>query len=624
MSAASATAPAAARETRRRTAGSLSGRPPELTVPRMLMATVERLPEHTVQLHKVEKQWRATTYRELGRQVRDLALGLVELGVQRGERVALLSENRPEWAVADLAILAAGAVNVPLYSTLPALQAEYILANSEARVAICSGAKQLAKVLEVRERLPALQHVLVMDPPVEVPEGVLSLGEVAQRGAATPEAETAYRRLAEAVQPRDRASIIYTSGTTGNPKGAVLTHDNFMSNAQSVAVLFQADASDTFLSFLPLSHVFERLAGHYFPLLVGATIAYAESIFAVQTNMTEVKPTVMASVPRLYEALDSRIRDGIARQPERKRRFVEWAVKVGWEYYSRRIRGEAPPLLARLQYPLAESKVLRPLRERVTGGRMRLFISGGAPLPMAAAEFLTSLGLHITEGYGLTETSPVICANRPGRTKLGTVGPPIVGVEVAIADDGEILSRGPHIMEGYFRNPQATAEAIDAEGWFHTGDLGELDEEGYLRITGRKKDILVLANGKNVAPQNIETALKASPYIANVVLFGDRQPQVVALIVPDFEHLRAWARAQGLEAGEPEALIAEEKVRRLIRAEIDRLTPHLADFEQVRRFTLLPQDFSQERNEVTPTLKIRRMVVAENYAAQIQAMYGAR
>jgi long-chain acyl-CoA synthetase len=453
---------------------------------------------------------------------------------------------------------------------------------------------------------------------------VLTLEQVSARGAARPDGVAEWTRRADAVRPSDLCSIIYTSGTTGNPKGAVLTHDNFMSNAQSAAPIFQLKESDTFLSFLPLSHVFERLAGHYFPLLMGATIAYAESIFTVQTNMTEVKPTVMASVPRLYETLESRIRDGIAKQPEGKRKFVEWAVKVGWEYNSQRIQGKSAGLLTTLQHLLAEKKVLAPLRERITGGQMRFFISGGAPLPVTTGEFLTSLGMNIIEGYGLTETSPVICFNRPNQVRLGTVGVCIPSVEVGIAEDGEILSRGPHIMQGYYNLSEATAEAIDPEGWFHTGDIGELDEDGYLRITGRKKDILVLANGKKVAPQNIEAALKGSDYIANVVLFGDRQPQVVALVVPEFDHLRSWARKQNIETKEPEELVKLPEVRKLLRSEIDRLTGDLADFEKVRRFAILARDFSQDRNEVTPTLKIRRMVVAENYASEIQTMYGGR
>lgn len=616
-----ATAPQPARA---RIVGDRSQRPPESTIPEMFRRTVERNQDKTALMYKSEGEYRPITYPEYAERVRILALGLAGLGLKHGVRVALLSENRPEWAYVDLAVTGIGAVNVPLYATLPPPQVEYIVRDSESQFVIVSHAKQLAKVLEVRPNLPLVSHVIVIDPPDELPEGVLTMAQVMEAGASHAGGEAEWKRLNEAVRPDDLASIIYTSGTTGAPKGAMLTHDNFMSNALAAAPLVEIRKDDLFLSFLPLSHVFERLAGHYFPLVVGATIAYAESIFTVQSNMVEVKPTVLASVPRLYEAIESRIRDGIQKQPESRRKMAEQAIEVGWEYHSRRILGESPGMVLSTKYAMADRLVLGPLREKVTGGRLRFFISGGAPLPVRTAQFLTSLGLHILEGYGLTETSPVICVNLPSRTKLGTVGPPITGVEVMIAPDGEILSRGPHIMKGYYKMPEETAGSIDADGWFHTGDIGVLDEEGYLKITDRKKDIIVLANGKNVAPQPIEAKIKGSSYVANVVLFGDRQTQVVALVVPDMDHLKAWARNQGIDTEDVEKLLAAPQVKKLFREEIDRNTQEFADFEKVRRFTLLPRDFSQDRDELTPTLKIKRRVVAQNCAAEIQSMYGGR
>lgn len=600
-------------------AGDLSLRPPELTVGEMFRRTAAATPEKAALMSKVEGEYRSISYARFSDWVRSFALGLIELGVQPGDRVALLCENRPEWAVTDIALLSIGAVNVPMYASLPPVQVQYIVGDCGARVLIVSTEKQLSKALEVRGQLPDLEAVIVVDPPAEVPQGVLTMAQVTERGAGANAAE--FDRRANAVSPRDLASIIYTSGTTGEPKGAMLTHDNFMSNAQSASAIFGIEESDLFLSFLPLSHVFERLAGHYFPLLKGATIAYAESIFTVSSNMTEVKPTVMASVPRLYESIHSRVLDGIGKQPPPRKKAAELALKVGWEYNSKIIEGREPGMMAKMQYSVADSQVLAPLRERVTGGRLRAFISGGAPLPIETAKFLTSLGLRIMEGYGLTETSPVICVNLPEKTKLGTVGPPIPGVEVRIADDGEILSRGPHIMLGYYNLPEETASAIDADGWFHTGDIGLLDEDSYLKITDRKKDIIVLANGKKVAPQPIEAKLKASSYIAQTVLFGDRQPQIVALIVPEFEHLKGWAREQNLTT-EAEQLVGLAPVKKLFREEIERLSGDLADFERVRRFTLLAHDFSMERGELTPTLKIKRKAVAENFAAEIAAMYG--
>jgi long-chain acyl-CoA synthetase len=605
-------------------AGDCSQRPPELTIPEMFRRTREANAAKEALLYKVGDQFQPITYGELGERVDAFGVGLLDLGVEPGDRVALQSENRPEWAITDLAVLANGAVVVPLYSTIPSAQVEYIVGDAGARLLIVSDQKQLDKALQVRASLAELRWIVVMDPPAELPDGVLSMEGVCARGRARAGGVEELRRRSEAVRPGDLASIIYTSGTTGSPKGAMLSHDNFMSNAQSAAPLFEIRHDDVFLSFLPLSHVFERLAGHYFPLLLGATIAYAESVFTVQKNMLEVKPTIMASVPRLYESIQSRVLDQIAKQPDARRKIAEAAIQAGWDYNSKVILGESPGMVAGAKYKVADSQVLAPMREKIHGGRLRFFISGGAPLPVETSRFFTSIGIRLIEGYGLTETSPVICANRPSHTKLGTVGPPITGVEVKIAADGEILSRGPHIMLGYFNKPEETAKAIDAEGWFYTGDIGVLDEDGYLRITDRKKDIIVLANGKNVAPQPIEAKLKGSQYVASAVLFGDKQQNVVALIVPDFEHLKSWASDKGLAATEPEELVKAPEVRKLYKEEIERHSADLADFEKVRRFTLLTRDFSHDRGELTPTLKIKRRVVAENYADAVQAMYGGR
>ena len=605
-----------------RRAGSLSTRPPELTIPAMFFHTAHHFQDKVALLYKEGGKWLPITYHEFEEQVVHLALSLTQLGVSHGDRVALISENRPEWAIVDLAVVSIGAVNTPLYTTLPPVQAEYIIADSQASVVIVSNDKQLAKVMEVRERLPLVKHIVVVDPPAELPAGVTLFSDLLKLGAGHPFAEFDARR--SAVKPSDLASIIYTSGTTGAPKGAMLTHDNFMSNAQAAAEACRINSTDLFLSFLPLSHSFERIAGHYFPLLMGATIAYAESIFTVQGNMVEIKPTIMASVPRLYESMESRIKDQLARRPEAERKKAEKAFEIGWEYHSQRITGEKPGLLTQLKYWMVDEVALKSMRARITGGQLRYFISGGAPLPVETAKFLTSLGLNILEGYGLTETSPVICVNTPQKRKLGTVGPPIPGVEVRIADDGEILSRGPHIMQGYFNLPDATAQAINADGWFHTGDIGVLDDEGYLKITDRKKDIIVLANGKNVAPQQIEALMKSSSFIGSIVLFGDRQPNLVALIVPDFEHLKSWARQNGLSGKEPDELVREHRVKRFYKEELERLSSSLADFERIRKFALLTRDFSIERGELTPTLKIKRKVVAENFSGELDGLLGGK
>jgi long-chain acyl-CoA synthetase len=604
----------------RERAGQPADRLPRKTICQAFQETVARMPDQPALMHKEGGRYLSRTYAELAQQVREFALGLADLGVASGDRVALLLANRPEWAIADLATLSLGAVTTPLYPSLPAAQVEYILDDAAAAVLILEDEKQWRKLQEIRDRLPALRHVLMVEPrPADAAEaGVLQFADVLARGRAAGETGAAFERRWRGVKPDDLASIIYTSGTTGEPKGAMLTHFNFMSNALGAVQVIDIRPDNLFLSFLPLSHVFERLAGYYLPLSVGATIAYAESVFAVQQNMAEVRPTIMASVPRLYESIHARILDTVAKAPPQRQRLFHWALRVGREVTARRQAGQiVGPLLA-LQHAVADRLVFRKIRER-TGGRMRYFISGGAPLPRATAEFFTAVGLTILEGYGLTETSPVISVNRPGRVRLGTVGELMPGVEVRIAPDGEILTRGPHIMRGYFHKPEATRDAIDPEGWFHTGDIGDLDEAGYLRITDRKKDIIVLANGKNVAPQPIEAALKASPYIQEIALIGDKQPTITALVVPAFERLRAYAREHELPT-EPEALAQHPEIRRLLKVEIDRHSGQLADFERIKRFTILDHEFSIDGGELTPTLKLKRRVIAEKYRDAIAAM----
>lgn len=605
----------------RREAGSLEGRPPPKTTGEVFARSAERYAEKPALLHKQDGIFQPISYAELNRRVQQFALGLSELGIGRGDRVAILSENRPEWAVADLAILSIGAVNVPLYATLPPRQVEFILQDSGARALIVSTGKQSAKLAELQEPLPALTLRIIMDETEPPEENWISFEAVSSRGAAAPDGAARLKELMAAVSPGDECSIIYTSGTTGSPKGAVLTHDNFMSNAHSVIDVVGIDSTHTFLSYLPLSHVFERIAGHYLSLASGATTAYAESIFTVGSNLTEVRPTLMASVPRLFESIQSRVEDAVAKQPPMKQKLAAVALRIGWLHNSRRFSGRMPALPALLLYPLADRLVLKPMRDKIFGGRLQFTISGGAPLPINTGKFMASLGVNILEGYGLTETSPVIAVNLPGKIRLGTVGPPIPGVQVRIAPDGEILTRGPHVMKGYFNRPDDTKDAIDPEGWFHTGDVGQLDDDGYLRITDRKKDIIVLANGKNVAPQPIEARLKESPYIANAVLFGDRQSQVVALVVPNFDALKKWAKDNSLDASSPDELVQKPEVRKLYRAEVERLSVDLADYEKVRRHALLTRDFSAEHDEVTPTLKIRRRQVAENFAAEISSLY---
>ena len=565
--------------------------------------------------------WRSLTHQELAQRVQRAGLALKRLGVRRGDRVAILSENRPGWLVADFACLAIGASDVPIYPTLPAQQIRYILADSGTVAIFVSTAPQLAKIQEIRAELPALQHIITMDPDAKG-SGVIGLADLYAMGA---EAEAAgegasFKAEALSAKPDDVATIIYTSGTTGEPKGVMLTHDNIWSNVTSVLQSFSIGPADTTLSFLPLSHIFERMAGHYLMFYAGATIHYAESVDTVPANLIEVGPTVVTSVPRLYEKMYARVLENALGGGPIKKRIFFWAKDVGERWADYTLAGEKPPTLLNQQYALAHRLVFSKLKAR-TGGHLRFFVSGGAPLPADIAKFFYSAGLPILEGYGLTETSPVICVNRLERVRIGTVGPPIHGVEVKIAADGEILTRGRHVMKGYLNKPEATREVLDADAWFHTGDIGELSTEGCLRITDRKKDLIVTAGGKNVAPQPIEQMVKQNKYIANAVMLGDRRKFCIMLVVPNFDQLERWAAYKHLAFANHRGLIRQPEVQAKIEREVAKMLTDLAAYETPRKVLLLEHDFSIENGDLTPTLKVRRRIVEKKYQRQIDSLY---
>jgi long-chain acyl-CoA synthetase len=549
-----------------------------------------------------------------------MSLGLRELGIRDGDRVAILSENRPEWAIADYACLTARCTDVPIYPTLPARQIEYILRDSGAVALVVSSAAQLEKVLAIRERLPGLRHIVTLDAVGAGQEGVLGLDELLRCGRAAVARQPEWRTHALAASPADLATLIYTSGTTGEPKGVMLTHGNIASNVTTCCRLFTFGDRDECLSFLPLSHIFERMFGHYSMFHAGVVINYAGGIDTVAADMQECRPTLMAAVPRLYEKIHARVLDSVRASPAPRRRIFAWARRVGEEWADRTLaRAPIPPSLLLARH-LADRLVFARLRAR-TGGRIRFFISGGAPLSAEIARFFYAAGMPILEGYGLTETSPVIAVNTDRHTKLGTVGLPIPGVEVRIADDGEIVTRGPNVMRGYYGKPAETAEALDADGWFHTGDIGLIDAEGYLRITDRKKDLIVTAGGKNIAPQPIENLAKGSKYVSNVVMVGDRRPFPIMLVVPNPEPLRVWAARRGLPADDLERLVGVPDVQLKVEREVRKMLRDLAQFEMPKKFLLLPRDFSVEGGELTPTLKVRRRVVEERHRAAIEALY---
>jgi len=453
-------------------------------------------------------------------------------------------------------------------------------------------------------------------------EGTLSLEEVRAKGrAALASDKDAVRKRAAEVKPEDVATLIYTSGTTGDPKGVMLRHSNLVSNVLgSHKVLPSLGPQDTCLSFLPLCHSFERMAGYYLMLQAGATIAYAESVEKVPENMGEIRPSIMCSVPRLYEKMYARVNEKVANDPPLRQKIFRWAIGVGREVFNHQISKTEPGAWLKLQFALADRLVFSKIKER-TGGRLRLFVSGGAPLAREIAEFFGAAGLIIAEGYGLTETSPVITVNRPEAIRPGTVGLPLEGVEVKIADDGEILTRGPHVMKGYYKKPEATAEVINAEGWFHTGDIGVLDEHGRLTITDRKKDIIVTSGGKNIAPQPIENKMKTNKYFTEIVMIGNKRNFPAALIVPNFEQLEKWAREQGIAFADRKQLVAKPEVVSFYQTLVNDLSTDLAQFERMKKITLLPQEFTLEAGELTPTLKVKRRFVEQKYQALIDAMY---
>ena len=569
--------------------------------------------------YKKDGTWRDISSEEFRRAVEELSMGLRALGLERGDRVSILSENRPEWCYADLATLCAGAVDAPIYPSLPAAQVLYILNDSQAKAVFVSNETQAAKLAEIRSQAPWLKHVIRMDDVAG--EGTLTIAEVRDKGRAALAADRgAVKARAAEVKPGDLATLIYTSGTTGEPKGVMLTHDNIVSNvASSLAIVSDFGPADVALSFLPQCHIFERMGGYYLMLAKGVTIAFAESIDKVPANMGEVRPTLMFSTPRLYEKMYTRVLEKVAGDPPARQKIFHWAVGVGARAFAHRVAGTRPGPLLKIQNALADKLVFAKIRDRV-GGRLRLFVSGGAPLARDINEFFGAAGLLILEGYGLTETSPVICVNTPESPRPGTVGRPIPRVEVKIAPDGEILTRGPHVMKGYFNKPEATKEALDADGWFHTGDIGMLDADGYLSITDRKKDIIVTSGGKNISPQPIENLIKSSPLIAEVVMIGNRRHFPAALIVPAYEAMERWARGRGL-AGSREDLLRNPEVVAHYEKIVDELTAGLAQFERIKKIALVAQDFSQAAGELTPTLKVKRRVVEERYKGVIDRMY---
>ena len=588
----------------------------------MFYNQVRKYGEQTCMVVKKDGEWTPLSWNYIGDTVRNLSLGLIALGMQPGDRLSLLSENRPKWAFTDLATLAAGGQDVTIYATNTPPQVQYIIDNSDSRFVAVSNNNQLQKVLEVSDQLPKLEHILIFDPIEGITDRdprVKSFLQVSNLGR-DYEKQSEFDERLETATFKDVATLIYTSGTTGDPKGVQLTHGNLYTNMDAIKKIIPASEADRCLSFLPLSHSFERTCGYYAMLHIGATIYYAESIDALIQNIAEVSPTIMVSVPRIYEKMHGRVLDGVESGGALNKKIFEWAIEIGKHVSKKKMLKQKIPAVLSLKHAMADKLVFSKLKQRM-GGKLRFFASGGAPLAQEIAEFFHAADILILEGYGLTETSPIMTCNTPEDYRFGTVGKPVPGVEVKIAADGEILCRGPNVMLGYYRNEADTAEILEG-GWFHTGDIGEFDKDGFLRITDRKKDLIVTAGGKNIAPQNIENLLKLEKYIEQVNVIGDRRKYLTAVIVPTFADLKEFAKQNKISYETLSDLVENEKVYKLIENAVKRTNAKLAKYETLKKFILSDVEFTQENDMMTPTMKVKRKVVNNYFAAKIDKLYG--
>ena len=587
------------------------------TLPSKMLHAVDTCSSPRAQMFRTAAGWQNIPSEEFLRRTAGLSQAFFELGVKPGDRVGLFCANRPEWHTADFAINGNGAVTVPVYFKESADRMAYILNHAETRIVFVAGSEQLLALLAIRDQLPHLEHIIVADGGENLPAECLRYETlIASAGGGEV---AAYRMRASQVLPGQLASIIYTSGTTGEPKGVMLTHTNFCSNVTDVGADFSLHTgNDVAISFLPLAHVYGRTLDYLY-LFQGVPIAYVDVVENVAQALLEIKPTVMAAVPRVFEKIYARLMEQGSAAAGIKKRIFAWAMHVAERSASWRCgeSGASPQL--KLQWSLADKLVYDKIREG-TGGRLRIVCSGGAPLSRALCEFFWSVGIPIYQGYGLTETSPIVSNNFP-HNRPGSSGQPIPHCQVKAADDGEILVRGPMVMQGYYKSPEATREVIDEEGWFHTGDIGYLDKDHYLFITDRKKDLLKTSAGKFIAPQPIENSLKTSPYIGNAMVVGDRRKFVVALVVPNVKTVSAKAAEQGIAINSGEEVVKSPFARTLIQGEIQRLTTHLAQFETIKRFALLPGDFTFDNGALTFTMKLKRRVVEEQYHDVIESLY---
>jgi long-chain acyl-CoA synthetase len=594
------------------------------TLAKLFWSRVDRSADRPAQQFKQAGAWQTRTWREVSEVVREVALGLIALGCEKGDTVALLSTSRPEWVQADFAIFSAGSITVPIYPSYPPDLVAYVINDSGARTVFVEDAGQLAKVLQARDRMPRLEHIVVISgyEAPQPPRAVMTWQTLRRIGRDNAEAHKA--TLSERVSttgPEDIATIVYTSGTTGPPKGVVQTHGNHVAALAASKEATPIDEGWVHLLFLPLAHSFARLES-FLGVVHGLTTAFAENLDKLRDNLPEVRPHFICSVPRVFEKVYAGVLAAAQAGSPLKRRIFEWAVAVGRDVSRHQQRGQPVPTGLEIKRRIAHALVFSKLHARL-GGRLQWAISGGAPLSRDIAEFFHAAGILLLEGYGLTETCPALTFNRPDRFKFGSVGQALPGVTLRIAPDGEILARGANVAtRGYYRQPEATREVFEPDGWFHTGDIGRLDEDGFLFITDRKKDLIVTAGGMNIAPQNIENLLKADPFISQVMVHGDRRPYPVALITLNPEELGKFAREQGVLTTDPAALAHHPKIVERVARTVEEKNTNLQSYAKIKKFTIVAGDFTVEGGELTPTLKVKRKVVSEKYKKELEALYG--
>ncbi len=591
------------------------------TVAELFIQSINGMPEAPAYYDKVEGDWQKLTYGEVGQIVEKLAAGLAAKGIEKNDKVAILATNCSKWTMADFAITGLGAATVTVYPTLIAPQIKYIIDDSDTKLIFTENQEQTDKILEILDQTPGLTLIVQMDDDPVENAGIIGISDLMEAGDKhiTGSGFDFTSRAAE-IKPDDLLTLIYTSGTTGNPKGVMLTHNNLVSNIVNSRKAVLIDNTDKFLSFLPLSHSFERMVGHLLAFSANSSVYFAESIDTVAENMLDVHPTVVVAVPRFFEKVHAKVMANVATYPALRRKIFNWSLTVGQKSAPYLQRADQPSGLLGFKFGIADKLVFSKLKERV-GGALRFFVSGGAPLSKEIGEFFASANIPILEGYGLTETSPVISVNRIELYKFGTVGAPIDGVEVKIAEDGEILCKGDNVMAGYYNNQGATSESIDSDGWFHTGDIGHLDEDNYLVITDRKKNLLVTSGGKNIAPAQLENAMIMSKYIEQCLAIGDKQKFISALIVPSQENLVAWATEKGVPTDDYRVLLIQPQIISLIENEIATTMTDFARYEVVKKFALLPELWTISGGEITPSLKVKRKVVLEKYADIVENIY---